>query len=45
MTEMIDGAKFKGSIDMDPGENVPATVESPATVGKAASNIDAKSTR
>jgi cytoskeletal protein CcmA (bactofilin family) len=40
-----DGAKFKGSIDMDPGENVPAAVESPASVGKAASNIDAKSSR
>ena len=40
-----DGAKFKGSIDMDPGENVPATVESPAGAGKAASKIDANSTR
>ena len=40
-----DGAVFKGSIDMDPGENVPAAVESPASVGKAASNIDAKSSR
>ena len=39
-----DGAKFKGSIDMDPGGNKSASAKSPAVVGKAASSIDTNST-